>query len=1340
MVSTHILRGFRSDLALLTPEITGIVRDMRSVFQDTCDLINKPASIEFPDLPFHLCTMDVNSLYTSIPHDGGMEAVTCSFGTIVYTNTLFSCFVPFWVRYKDQLFFLWCGNLVQLEQFKHFLDNVKYLIKADEDSINFLDHQTLYPPKDCQNSAMNHIHTNKDNYILLNPGEDNEMEMFGYRTERWRQALCIVGYIFSLGILALIFYWKPEWDVWCQCVPCSLEDANISLLQTTDEFKKYCKKNIWCTHPFIDGEKKEYLMVDDEKSLIRKALIMPERKVRCIRVQKVRYVWNTLDRKFQKIGALEDEYSCSDIHSMFSSGLTIEEQELRKQVCGLNTIEVEVIPIWKLLFKEVLNPFYIFQAFALSLWLATGYIEYSIVLIIITVLSIAATIYNLRMQSVKLHNLVESHNSTMVTILRKNGAIEEVESRYLVPGDVIILTGKKFYLPCDTILITGGCIVNEGMLTGESIPVTKTPLANIDSSVPWKMHSGEDYKRHVLFCGTEVIQTKSSSQDLVKAVVLRTGFNTAKGDLVKSILYPKPVNFKLQRDVIRFLMGLIGISIIGVIYTIIIYVKIGASALDTVLLSLLLVTVSVPAALPAAATICILYSQIRLQRNGIFCISAQRINMCGQLNIICFDKTGTLTEDGMELWGIVPSRGNCFQEVHCFTPEISIPWGPLLGAMASCHSLILLDGIVHGDPLDLKMFEGTNWEFLDNKAETLEDKEMAPYIIVTPGPLAGVAPVKGIALVHQFPFSSSLQRMSVIVQIIGEDELMVFLKGAPEMVVQFCRPETVPHSFQKELQYYTLQGFRVIALAYKVLATGNHRNARSMEREEVESDLLFLGLLIMENKLKPETKSVLQELNAANIRTVMITGDNLQTACTVAKTSGMITTDSKLILIEASEPIGDSPASISWQTMEREDRHIQQDANIHIDDTDNIKTIDFHFAISGKTYQVIVDHFYKLLPKILLNGTIFARMSPGQKSNLIEEFQKIDYYAGMCGDGANDCGALKMAHAGISLSELEASVASPFTSKTPNIECVPKLIKEGRNCLVTSFCMFKYVAMYAMILLICVMILFWKQTMLGSRHYLMQDVAITITVSLTMSLTGPAPILAPYRPAGQLLSPPLLLSMVLNFIFSIIIQTIGFTLVQQQPWYNESDVLSGCLPLNHSISNNTINEEPQINQNAVTTTMWFISGMNLIIVEFVFVKGKPFRKPMYTNYVFCFMFAMQLAAYIFVYFADIESVYHIMTLVCTPYYWRGNVFIMLVVLFFVSYITEEGFIENRKLWLILKRIFKYNSKSQYKKLQRMVEKDPDWPPQNRTDYSDCRTNVNRHTYVNPTFDTVTVTA
>ncbi|KAJ8320793.1 hypothetical protein KUTeg_002380 [Tegillarca granosa] len=100
-------------------------------------------------------------------------------------------------------------------------------------------------------------------------------------------------------------------------------------------------------------------------------------------------------------------------------------------------------------------------------------------------------------------------------------------------------------------------------------------------------------------------------------------------------------------------------------------------------------------------------------------------------------------------------------------------------------------------------------------------------------------------------------------------------------------------------------------------------------------------------------------------------------------------------------------------------------------------------------------------------------MSPEQKAQLVEVLQDLGYYVCMCGDGANDCGALKAAHAGISLSEAEASVASPFTSKNPNIECVPTLIREGRAALVTSFGIFKYMACYSLTQFVSVCLLYW---------------------------------------------------------------------------------------------------------------------------------------------------------------------------------------------------------------------------------------------------------------------------
>ncbi|XP_053567847.1 probable cation-transporting ATPase 13A4 [Bombina bombina] len=1078
--------------------------------------------------------------------------------------------------------------------------------------------------------------------------------------------------------------------------------------------------------------------------------------VKLIKVQKISYVWDQEEQQFLRAGVLEDNLTCYDIHSKFGSGLTTEEQKIRRSICGPNAIEVDVAPIWKLLFKEVLNPFYAFEACSLALWLAVGFIEYSIAVIIMTLISIVFTVHDLRKESVKLHNLVESNNSIKVTVCQKNGECKELQSRYLVPGDVIVLTGKRLFLPCDTVLISGGCIVNESMLTGESIPVSKTPLPHLDHTMPWKAHSGEDFKRHILFCGTEVIQTKSANNGQVKAVVLRTGFNTAKGDLVRSILYPKPMNFKLYRDAFRFLMVLAAVALIGTVYTIAVFVIKGESPTDILIKALIIITTAVPPALSAALSTGMMYAQRRLKKQGIFCISPQRINVCGRLNIICFDKTGTLTEDGLDLWGVLPANGNCFQEVHSFTSDRTLPWGPLLGALSSCHSIVAIDGELQGDPLDLKMFEGTQWEVKDFNSEANEIA--ASNLIVKPGSSSGMVPVEGIAIIHQFPFSSSFQRMSVITQTIGEDFFVMYMKGAPEMVTKFCKQESVPKGFLSELQFYTMKGFRVIGLAYKTLEKKDIMRDTNFIREEVESDLEFLGLLILENRLKPETKPVLQELSCANIRTVMITGDNLQTAITVARTSGLVPETSTVLLVEAEEPSGLSSAKISWHPVERQEHsssNTKETFNIDIEKRSIAEEArgDYHFAMSGKTYQVILQHFQSLLPKLLVNGAIFARMSPGQKSSLIEEFQKLDYYVCMCGDGANDCGALKVAHAGISLSEQEASVASPFTSRTPNIGCIPQLIKEGRAALVTSFSVFKYMTLYAMIQFVCLLLLYWQVNILSNYQLLVQDVAVTISVCLTMSLNHAYPKLAPYRPPAQLMSPPLLLSVVLHVLLTVVIQVYGFIIVQHQSWYS-SHPSSVCILGNETFASNVsmFSNQSSISTtesgNGVfklnishksyeTTTLWPLTTIHCIIVAFVFSKGKPFRQPIYTNYIFSIVLMAQIGVCIFLLFADIEKIYNIMELVCTPIGWRITIFIILIVTTAVSILAEEMIIENRKLWLLLKKCFNYRSKSQYRKTIRMVETDPDWPPINRT----YRTKpVSRHTndktqeYNNPAFE------
>ncbi|XP_070801011.1 probable cation-transporting ATPase 13A5 [Pituophis catenifer annectens] len=1010
--------------------------------------------------------------------------------------------------------------------------------------------------------------------------------------------------------------------------------------------------------------------------------------------------------------ALEDGNTCYQMHHQFGGGLERREKALRSSICGPNAIEIEIRPVWKLLFKEILNPFYVFQAFTLILWYTQGYVEYSSAIVILSVISIGLTIYDLRQQSIKLHNLVKEHNQVQVTVWTKDEGSSTMESCHLVPGDLLLLEGQRFSLPCDAILLEGSCVVNEGMLTGESVPVSKTPLPHSDNTLPWKVYGMGDYRRHVLFCGTEVIQTRRAGPGPVRAVVLQTGFNTAKGDLVRSILYPKPLNFRLYQQAFQFIVGLAVIGILGMIYTICLYVILKQPASDTVAMALLLLTVPVPPVIPAALTTSVVYAQRRLTRKKIFCISPQRINICGQINLVCFDKTGTLTEDGLDLWGTLPCQNQSFQSVHSFSGA-PLPWGPLCRAMATCHSLLLLDGKIQGDPLDLKMFEGTNW-----------------------------APVEGILILHQFPFSSSLLRMSVITQELGKSSFELYMKGAPETVASFCEEMTVPTVFHAELKHFTAQGFRVIGLAHKKLELPQGVAFSDLEREELESGLTFLGLLVMENRLKSETQPVLQELSQARIRSVMVTGDNLQTAITVAKSSGMLPSTSQVVLVDAQEPEDSCPASVTWQLVEEEKAPLimgqDKDPHITLEDPGAKEEGDnFHFVLSGASYQVLSKHFSSLLPKVLLNGTVFARMSPSQKSSLVEEFQKLDYYVGMCGDGANDCGALKMAHAGISLSEQEASVASPFTSQIPNIECVPALIREGRASLVASFAVFKYLTLYGLVQFIATVLLYSQLQILGNYQFLIQDICITLVVCLTMNLTHAYPKLAPYRPPGRLLSPPLLLSVLFNVALSILLQLFGFLYVKQQAWYLQLRGHCGC-PLGNQTTcpgNGTANATAQ-KQSVLsyeTTTLWPLVTLSCIAFAFVFSKGRPFRKPIYTNYIFSGMLCLQLGVSLFLFFADLEGVYQRMELLCTPTIWRVYVLIMVLAFFLVSSLVEDGVLQNRRLWLLIKALCRFRSSSRYRVLQRQLEREAMWPPLHGRDWADDAGSCSQ-AYLNAAFE------
>jgi len=954
------------------------------------------------------------------------------------------------------------------------------------------------------------------------------------------------------GIPLLLFRWKPVWGVRLRLRPCNLARAETLVIEIRDK-----EDNSWQlytvqvqTEAVSEGSLELPAQGPEDGRSQAAVGAVPEgawkdtaqfcrseeaqRTLRYYLFRGQRYVWIESQQAFCQVSLLDHGCTCDSIHRS-RSGLSLQDQTVRKTIYGPNVIGVPVKSYPQLLVDEALNPYYGFQAFSIGLWLADHYYSYALCIFLISTASICLSLYKTRKQSETLRDMVQL--SVRVCVCRPGGEEEWVDSSELVPGDCLVLPQEGGLVPCDAALVAGECVVNESSLTGESVPVLKTALP--EGPEPY---CPETHRRHMLFCGTLVLQARAFVGPHVLAVVTRTGFCTAKGGLVSSILHPRPINFKFYKHSMKFVAALSVLALLGTIYSIFILHRNRVPVHEIVIRALDLVTVVVPPALPAAMTVCTLYAQSRLRSQGIFCVHPLRINLGGKLQLVCFDK---VLEEG-------PAAASAFgtQVLAVMKPP---PQEPRLQGMQE--------------------------------------------------------PPVPVSILSRFPFSSALRRMNVVVAWPGAAQLEAYVKGSPELVAGLCKPETVPPDFARMLQSYTAAGYRVVALAGKPLPVApSLEAAQQLTRDAVEWELGLLGLLVMRNLLKPQTTAVIQALRRTRIRTVMVTGDNLQTAVTVAQGCGMVGPQEHLVIIHATPPERGQPASLELLPLESSAAvNGAKDPDQASSYTVEPDPRSSHLALSGSTFGVLMKHFPKLLPKVLVQGTVFARMAPEQKTELVCELQKLQYCVGMCGDGANDCGALKAADVGISLSQAEASVVSPFTSSMASIECVPMVIREGRCSLDTSFSVFKYMALYSLTQFISVLILYTINTNLGDVQFLAIDLVITTTVAVLMSRTGPALVLGRARPPGALLSIPVLSSLLLQVTLVAGVQLGGYFLTVAQPWF---------VPLNKTVP------APDNLPNYENTVVFSLSSFQYLILAAAVSKGAPFRRPLYTNVPFLVALAL----------------------------------------------------------------------------------------------------------------------
>ncbi|KAJ1717942.1 hypothetical protein LPJ61_007023, partial [Coemansia biformis] len=286
-----------------------------------------------------------------------------------------------------------------------------------------------------------------------------------------------------------------------------------------------------------------------------------------------------------------------------------------------------------------------------------------------------------------------------------------------------------------------------------------------------------------------------------------------------------------------------------------------------------------------------------------------------KVSAVVFDKTNTLTEAGLDLLGVQAARqgsepvflgleGSLDGLVAVTTAATDAADGlSVVSALATCHSLHVVDGALVGDPLEAKMLEFTGWRIDEGGLAPGSGSGMAPSMMVYPPgtkctdpvlsgsvvdmQLAGAAGAAsdapgraypgGLEVARVFEFASELRRSSVVVRHPYSSSAQVYAKGAPETIRELCVASTVPADVDQAVERYTQGGYRVIGLAGRRIDLSPGDTGR-LERAVAERDLVFMGLLVFENRLKPATAGVLRELRDADIRLLMCTGDNPLTA------------------------------------------------------------------------------------------------------------------------------------------------------------------------------------------------------------------------------------------------------------------------------------------------------------------------------------------------------------------------------------------------------------------------------------------------------------------------------
>eukprot|EP00922_Rhytidocystis_sp_ex-Travisia-forbesii_P049760 GHVS01074036.1.p1 GENE.GHVS01074036.1~~GHVS01074036.1.p1 ORF type:complete len:1223 (-),score=107.80 GHVS01074036.1:142-3810(-) len=900
-----------------------------------------------------------------------------------------------------------------------------------------------------------------------------------------------------------------------------------------------------------------------------------------------RYCWT---EKLQQFGIQHIDVGSSQATLIAQSkvGLTTKESISSRLISGLNRIDVNLNPFVIDLLSEFFDYYYLYQFFVMWVW--CSFYCYITALAIFVVIIIAGVIRVFVKRKAQFEVKRTAEVETFVHVMR-DGSWKVVSSRWLVPGDVIAVEAQK-PVCCDCVLVRHRCVVDESSLTGEPTPVPKIPLSG---DRPYNKHSSSDMK-FTLFAGTliqsvscgGVMEQDGGGGGRAHAVVLNTGSQTEQGELMRGILYPATVSIKFEEHwkLVFVMLILYGLALYLIVAGMFDFEPVsfyyGIFTIAHVLSPL------VPAVLVAVQA----KVSSRLKDREIFCVNLERTFVAGKAKVFCFDKTGTLTKAGLEYYGV--ERFSSADDSGDSILDMAME--NLLG---SCHELDLTPGapaegssraetesdeegrwwprrwlrcgmgiwwkrprFLNIQNLDenspeacskkgsLTVTEATReWSVVGNQV----DKQMfdsSGFAIV--GLKEAVPVVKHIAtgrvlhILKRLEFDRGTMTMSVIVEDPAIGEKWVYSKGSYESIAALA--EEVPSNYVEVSRDFAKKGYYVLGISCK-----RYQGPENCEvpRREVEGSTRILGLLLFRNDLKSDSCDTISNLREGGIRPVMITGDSALTGHAIGIAAAVVKAPT-VLLCDASTT--GSKEEVVWRNIATEE--------VTTLSTTDLKSGTTELAVTGSAFNALVklpcpeelndlaDKDCTFMSSILPYTSIFARMNPAQKTEAVKLFMKTAV-TGMCGDGANDAGALRAAHCGIALgsTSTQATIVAPFSTSRDSITTVVTLVSEGRNALAMATAGYKRMLLVGQSIIGIKIAAYVFRALPSQSFFITVDCITNIAMSIAMLQSRPAKKLSASRPTAKLLGTETVLSLtfqiITNWIFVIVVVAVLF----QQDWF-----------------------------------------------------------------------------------------------------------------------------------------------------------------------------------------------